>query len=410
MRAAGSRPVNRWLDVGRCGSFKERGALAFGMAATTTPVIAAAYRTPQGKDGGVYADTRSEDLSVTVIDHILAETGLTGDHIDDLQWGVAQQRTEQDNNVARVIALLSELGENVPAASINRWCASSMEAIMRAADAVRAGQRDAVIAGGVENMSRVPMDGDSYAHLHPGLSEQYNVPELEMGMTAEEVAERHGITRTEQDEYALQSQRRAAEATDAGRFDDEIVPVQTDSGLVEEDEGIRPDTTLEALGELPTVFKSDGSVTPGNASQISDGAAATLVTSEAFARDHGLDVLARVGDHNVAGVNPEVMGIGPVPATRGLLDRTGEDIDEFDLVELNEAFASQTLYSRDELGIDNDRFNVNGGAIAVGHPLGASGARLPVTLIHEMNKRDAGKALATLCVGFGQGAAISFER
>ncbi|WP_232686642.1 thiolase family protein [Halobacterium zhouii] len=380
------------------------------MAGDTTPVIAAAYRTPQGKDGGVYADTRSEDLSVPLIDHILDETGLTSDHVDDLQWGVAQQRKEQDNNVARVIALLSELGEDVPAASINRWCASSMEAIMRASDAIRAGQRDAIIAGGVENMSRVPMDGDSYQHLHPGLAELYNVPGLQMGMTAEEVAERYDISREQQDEYALQSQQRAAEATDSGRFDDEIVPIETEDGLVEEDEGIRRDTTMEALQGLPTVFKSDGTVTPGNSSQISDGASATLVTSEAFAQDHGLDVLAYVGDHNVAGVNPEVMGIGPVPATRGLLERTGESIDEFDLVELNEAFASQTVYARDELGVDPEKFNVNGGAIAIGHPLGASGARLPVTLIHEMEKRDADKGLATLCVGFGQGGAITFER
>ena len=380
------------------------------MADTTTPVIAAAYRTPQGKEDGVYADTRSEDLSVALIDHILDETGLTSDHVDDLQWGVAQQRSEQDNNVARVIALLSELGEDVPAASINRWCASSMEAIMRSADSIRAGQRDAIIAGGVENMSRVPMDGDSYAHLHPGLAEHYNIPQLQMGMTAEAVAERHGVSRDQQDEYALQSQQRAAAATDEGRFDDQIVPIETDDGLVEEDEGIRRDTTKEALGQLPTVFKSDGTVTPGNASQISDGAAATLVTSEAFAQDHGLDILARVGDHNVAGVDPEVMGIGPVPATRGLLDRTGESIDDFDLVELNEAFASQTVYSRDELGIDNEKFNVNGGAIALGHPLGASGARLPVTLVHEMNERNVDKGLATLCVGFGQGAAITFER
>jgi len=256
----------------------------------------------------------------------------------------------------------------------------------------------------------VPMDGDSYGYLHPELAEHYNIPQLQMGMTAEEVAERHDISRDEQDEYALQSQQRAAAATDEGRFDDQIVPIETDDGLVEEDEGIRRDTTKEALGQLPTVFKSDGSVTPGNASQISDGAAATLVTSESFAEDHGLDILAYVGDHNVAGVDPEVMGIGPVPATRGLLDRTGESIEDFDLVELNEAFASQTVYSRDELGIDNEKFNVNGGAIALGHPLGASGARLPVTLIHEMNHRDVGKGLATLCVGFGQGAAITFER
>ncbi|WP_336036124.1 thiolase family protein [Halobacterium yunchengense] len=380
------------------------------MGSDTTPVIAAAYRTPQGKEDGAFADVRSEDLSVTLVDHILDEHGLTSDHVDDLQWGVAQQRSEQDNNVARVIALLSDLGEDVPAASINRWCASSMEAIMRAADSIAAGQRDAIVAGGVENMSRVPMDGDSYQYLHPELSEHYNVPALQMGMTAEAVAERHGVSREQQDEYALQSQRRAAEATDSGRFDDELVPVETDDGLVEEDEGIRRDTSMEALSKLPTVFKSDGTVTPGNASQISDGAAATLVTSEAFADEYGLDVLARVGDHNVAGVDPEVMGIGPVPATRGLLERTGQSIDEFDLVELNEAFASQTVYSRDELGVDNERFNVNGGAIAIGHPLGASGARLPVTLLHEMQKRDAERGLATLCVGFGQGAAITFER
>ncbi|MXR21728.1 thiolase family protein [Halobacterium bonnevillei] len=380
------------------------------MASDTTPVIAAAYRTPQGKEDGAFAETRSEDLSVTVIDHLLAETGLTSDEIDDLQWGVAQQRAEQDNNVARVVALLSELGEDVPAASINRWCASSMEAIMRAADSISAGQRQAIIAGGVENMSRVPMDGESYGYLHPELSELYNVPQLQMGMTAEEVAERYDVSREEQDEYALQSQQRAAEATESGRFDDEIVPVETEDGVVDEDEGIRPDTSMEKLSQLPTVFKSDGTVTPGNASQISDGAAATLVTSEAFAEEHDLDVLAYVGDHNVTGVDPEVMGIGPVPATRELLERTDQDVEDFDLVELNEAFASQTVYSRDELGVDNDKFNVNGGAIAIGHPLGASGARLPVTLIHEMQKRDADKGLATLCVGFGQGAAITFER
>jgi acetyl-CoA acyltransferase len=380
------------------------------MADDTTPVIAAAYRTPQGKEDGVFAETRSEDLSVPLIDHILAETGLTSEDIDDLQWGVAQQRTEQDNNVARVIALLSELGEDVPAASVNRWCASSMEAIMRAADSISAGQRQAIIAGGVENMSRVPMDTDTYQYLHPKLAELYNVPELQMGMTAETVAERHDVSREKQDEYALQSQQRAAEATDSGRFDDEIVPIETEDGLVEEDEGIRRDTSMEALQSLPTVFKGDGTVTPGNASQIADGAAATLVTSEAFAEEHDLDILAYVGDHNVTGVDPRVMGIGPVPATQELLDRTGEDIEDFDLVELNEAFASQTVYARDELGIDNEKFNVNGGAISIGHPLGASGARLPVTLIHEMNKRDAKKGLATLCVGFGQGGAITFER
>ncbi|OYR46450.1 MULTISPECIES: thiolase family protein [unclassified Halorubrum] len=380
------------------------------MTDETTPVIAAAYRTPQGRDGGVYEDVRSEDLSTTLIDHTLDETGLTSDHVDDLMWGVAQQRTEQDNNVARVIALLSELGESVPATSINRWCASSMQAIISASDAIAAGNRDCVVAGGVENMSRVPMDGDSYQHLHPELSEQYNVFQLQMGMTAEKVAEEYGVSREAQDEYAARSHQRAAEATDSGRFDDEIVPVETDNGLVEADEGIRPDTTAEKLADLSPAFTGDGTVTAGNSSQISDGASLTLVTSKAFAEDHGLDVLAEVGTNNVAGVDPTVMGIGPVPATRGLLDRAGTTIDDYDLVELNEAFASQCEYSRRELGVDEERYNVNGGAIAIGHPLGASGARLPVTLLHEMEKRDADRGLATLCVGFGQGAAIEFSR
>ena len=379
------------------------------MSSHTTPVVAAAYRTPQGKEEGVFEEVRSEDLSIPLIDEILAETGLAGEEIDDLMWGCAQQRGEQGNNLARVIALLSDLGESVPATTINRWCASSMQSLISASDAIRAGQRDAIIAGGVESMSRVPM-GENTHNVHPRMNEVYNVAELSMGMTAEAVAERFDVSREAQDEYAALSQQRAAAATEEGRFDDEIVPIETGDGRVTEDEGIRPDTTAEALADLPTVFKADGTVTPGNASQISDGAAALLVTSEAFAEEHGLDVMASVGDNNVAGVDPEIMGVGPVPATEGLLERTGESIDEFDLVELNEAFASQTLYSQDQLGVPDEKFNVNGGAIAIGHPLGASGARLPVTLLHEMDKRDAEKGLATLCVGFGQGAAVTFSR
>jgi acetyl-CoA acyltransferase len=379
------------------------------MSSHTTPVIAAACRTPQGKEDGVFADVRSEDLSIPLINQILADTGLSGEEIDDLLWGCAQQRGEQGNNVARVISLLSDLGESVPATTINRWCASSMQALISASDAVRAGQRDAVIAGGVESMSRVPM-GENTHNVHPRMNEAYNVGDLQMGMTAEKVAEEFEVTRGQQDEYAARSQQRAAEATASGRFDDEIVPIATDDGTVSEDEGIRPGTTPEKLAELPTVFTSDGTVTPGNASQISDGAAALLVTNERFAEEHDLDVMAYVGDNNVAGVDPAVMGVGPVPATEGLLERTGASIDEFDLVELNEAFASQCLYSQQQLGVPDDRFNVNGGAIAIGHPLGASGARLPVTLIHEMRKRDAEKGLATLCVGFGQGAAVTLTR
>ncbi|WP_126663707.1 thiolase family protein [Haloterrigena salifodinae] len=373
-----------------------------------TPVVVEAVRTPQGKEDGVFADVRSEDLSVPLIDEILAETGLSGDEVDDLMWGCAQQRSEQDNNLARVIALLSELGENVPATTINRWCASSMQSVISASDAIAAGNRDAIIAGGVESMSRVPMGG-GFEHIHPKLAELYDLGDLQMGMTAEKVAEEYGISREEQDEYAARSQQNAAEATESGRFDDEIVPIETEDGTVSEDEGIRPGTTTEKLAELPTVFKDDGTVTPGNASQISDGASALLITSEAFAEEHDLEILAEVGRNNVAGVDPTVMGIGPVPATKGLLERNGRDIDEYDLVELNEAFASQSLYSRDELGIDPEIFNVNGGAIALGHPLGASGARLPVTLINELQKRGGGLGLATLCVGFGQGAAIEFD-
>ncbi|WIV68306.1 thiolase family protein [Natrialbaceae archaeon AArc-T1-2] len=388
-----------------------------------TPVIVRAVRTPQGKEDGVFADVRSEDLSIPLVNEILAETGLSGADVDDLLWGCAQQRDEQDNNLARVVCLLSELGEDVPGTTINRWCASSMQALISAADAIRAGQRECLIAGGVESMTRQPM-GESVASLHPRLATEYNVGELQMGMTAETVAEEYDISREQQDEYALQSHRRAAAATEEGRFDDEIVPIETsgasgthradgdavdDDGTVTEDEGIRPDTDRETLAGLPTVFKSDGTVTPGNASQVADGAAALLVTSEAFADDHDLEVVAEVGANEVAGVDPTVMGIGPVPATRGLLERTGRTIEDYDLVELNEAFASQTVYCRDELGVDPDRFNVNGGAIAIGHPLGASGARLPVTLAHELERRGGGRGLATLCVGFGQGAAIELE-
>ena len=374
-----------------------------------TPVIVAAARTPQGKEDGALAGVRSEDLSIPLVNTLLDRTGIDPDAVDDLLWGCAQQRGEQGNNVARVIALLSELGESVPASTINRWCASSAEALMRAADAVAAGQREVLIAGGVESMSRVPM-GENTHNIHPRLAEAYNIGELQMGMTAEKVAESREVAREAQDEYALRSHQRAAEATDSGRFDDELVSIETEDGTVTEDEGIRRDTDMETLAGLPTVFKSDGTVTPGNASQVSDGAAGLVVTSREFADENGLDVLAEIGAHEVVGVDPTVMGIGPVPAVQQLTERTGRDTDEYDLVELNEAFASQTLYCQRELGFEEEIFNVNGGAIAIGHPLGASGARLPVTLVHEMQKRDAELGLATECVGFGQGAAIEFHR
>jgi len=377
------------------------------MSTDTTPVIVAAARTPQGKAGGVLSDLRSEDLSVAVVDDLLDRTGLGSAAVDDLSWGCAQQTGEQGNNLGRVVALLSELGASVPATTINRWCASSAEAITRAADAVAAGQRDCVVAGGVESMSRVG-NVVNFPSLHPAIDDRYGVDRLRMGTTAETVAEEYAVSRAAQDEYALCSHRRAAEATDDGRFDDEIVPVTVDDETVTEDEGIRRETTLDALADLSPAFAEGGSVTAGNASQISDGAAGVVVASRAFAEDHGLDALAAVGVHEVAGVDPTVMGIGPVPAVRQLCARTGRDPTEYDLVELNEAFASQCLYCKRELGFDDDRFNVNGGAIAIGHPLGATGARLPVTLLHEMQRRGSDLGIATECVGLGQGQAIEF--
>jgi acetyl-CoA acetyltransferase family protein len=371
------------------------------------PVIVSGFRTPQGKMDGVFADVRSENLSIPVVEELLSETGLAGEQVEDLQWGCVKQEGEQGNNLARTIALLSELGESVPAATIDRQCASSAQAIMTGADAIRAGQRECLIAGGVESMSRVERAMDRSEI--PGMVELYDLEQLTMGQTAETVADRQDVSRATQDRYAARSHRRAAEATDAGRFDDEIVPIRTGDGVVSTDEGIRPNTTREVLSTLDPVFRENGTVTAGNASQRSDGAAGVLLTSRRFAEDHGLDVLAAVGDHSVAGVDPHVMGIGPVPAVRQLLDRNERTIDEYELVELNEAFASQTIYCRRELGINENRFNVNGGAIAIGHPLGASGARLPVTLVHEMNRRGVDRGIATACVGYGQGVAIEFH-
>ncbi|MES3517458.1 MAG: thiolase family protein [Natronomonas sp.] len=377
----------------------------------TTPVVVAACRTPLGKADGVFADVRPEELSIPLVDHLLAETGLDGESVDDLLWGCAGQRGPQGNNLARVIALCSTLGESTPAATINRWCASSAQAIAQAADAIRAGRQDCVVAGGVESMSMVPIGGNT--DFAPLLAERYDLADLRMGATAEAVAERYGVSRREQDEYAARSQQRASAATDDGRFAEEIVPIEGrvdgETRLVAEDEGLRRDTTIEGLGELDPVFAENGTVTAGNASQTTDGAAGLLVVSAEFADENGLEPMAIVGESAVAGVDPEVMGIGPVPACRRLFERTETTADDYDLVELNEAFASQTVYCRRELGFESG-FNVNGGAIAIGHPLGATGARLPVTLLYEMHRRGADRGLATECVGFGQGMAIAFEQ
>jgi acetyl-CoA acyltransferase len=278
---------------------------------------------------------------------------------------------------------------------------------MSASDSIQSGQRDVVIAGGVENMTNVQREYgiDSYQ----GIAERYDVDQLEMGMTAERVDEKFDIGRERQDAYGARSQQRACEATDDGKFDEEIVPINTGDEIVDTDEGLRPGTTKEKIAGLPPAFKENGTVTAANASQISDGAAAVMITSQEYAEAHGLPILAEVKNHSVAGVDPQIMGIGPVPAAEKLWERTGRTADSYDLVELNEAFASQVLYCQDQLGFSDDIFNVNGGAIAIGHPLGASGARLPVSLIHELQRRGGGLGLSTMCVGYGQGAAIEFE-
>ena len=380
--------------------------------AANTPVIVGAARTPQGKEDGLLRNIRPEDLSIEIIESIMDDTGLESEQIDDVMWGCAQTREEQGTNIARQIAIFA-LDESVPGTTIDRQCASSATTIMTAADAVAAGRRDAIFAGGVESMSMVKM-GEGADKMYPRMDERYGMENLPMGQTAEKVAEQYDVSREQQDEFGARSQQRAVEATEEGRFDEEIVPItgHDEDGnevTVTEDEGLRPGTTPEKLAELPTVFEEDGTVTPGNASQISDGAACLLVTSETFARENDLEILAEVGQSGVAGVDPTTMGIGPIPAVENMLERAGRTIDDYGLVEINEAFASQVIASADELGIDHDILNVNGGAIAIGHPLGASGARLPVTLIHEMHRQGVDHGIATECVGFGQGAAIEFE-
>lgn len=370
-----------------------------------TPVVVEAIRTPQGKEGGVFADVASEDLAIPLVNEILDRTGFDGSQVDDSMWGCARPVGSQAANIARAISLLSDLGADVPATTINRQCGSSAQALISASDSIRAGQRDVVLAGGVENMTRVDIPSIT---RYEGITDLYDPDDLPMGQTAERVASEYDVGRDRQDAYAARSQQRAVKASEEGAFDDEILPIDADDGVVDTDEGLRPGTTKEKIAKLPPVFKEDGTVTAANASQISDGASAVLLTSLGFANDHGLNVLAEVGGHNVAGVDPRIMGIGPIPTVQGLWERNGRGPDDYNLVELNEAFASQTLACQDELGFDDDVFNVNGGAIALGHPVGASGARLPVTLIHELGRRGGGLGLTTLCIGYGQGIATEF--
>jgi acetyl-CoA C-acetyltransferase len=384
-------------------------------------VILAGVRTPVGRYGGALSDVRADDLAAHAIAAVVERARVPADQIEDVYFGCANQAGEDNRNVARMAALLAGLPESVPGVTVNRLCASGLSAVVEACRAVVADEGDLFIAGGVESMTRSPLVmAKSSAPFARGsqtvwdtsLGWRFPNPRLEelfplesMGETGENVAERWGVSRAEQDAFAVESQLRWAAAARDGRFDDELVAV----GAAVADEHPRPETTIEKLGALEPAFRRGGSVTAGNSSGLNDGAAAVVVSSEEKAAELGIDPLACFVGSSAAGVDPRVMGIGPVPAVRRLLARAGIDATDLDLVELNEAFASQSLAVIRELGLDHGRVNVNGGAIAIGHPLGMSGARLVVTLAHELRRRGGRYGLAALCVGVGQGQAALFE-
>ncbi len=385
-------------------------------------VILSAVRTPVGRYGGGLAAVRPDDLAAAVIAAAVERAGVQAEEIEDVWFGCANQAGEDNRNVARMGALLAGLPESVAGVTVNRLCASGLSAVVGACHAVAAGDGDLFVAGGVESMSRAPLVMPKPERAFPRgnqtiwdttLGWRFPNPRMEamfplesMGETGENVAERWDISREEQDAFGLESQRRHAEATASGRFRDELVP----AGDLEEDEHPRSDTTLEKLAALRPAFRKDGTVTAGNSSGINDGAAALVIASEERAEELGIEPLGAFVGSAVAGVDPRVMGIGPIPAVQKLLGRAGIEPGEIDLVELNEAFASQSLVVIRELGLDPEKVNVNGGAIALGHPLGMSGARLVVTLLHELRRRAGRYGLATLCVGVGQGQAALFER
>jgi len=380
-------------------------------------VILSAVRTPVGRYGGALAGVRPDDLAALAISAAVERAGVPPEQIEDVYFGAANQAGEDNRNVARMAALLAGLPEEVAGVTVNRLCASGLSAVIGACHAIRAGDGELFVAGGVESMSRAPLvmakpeNGDqtvwdtTLGWRFPNTRMESMFPLESMGETGENVAERWSISREDQDAFALESQRRWAAADEAGRFAEELVPV----GDVERDEHPRPDTNAEKLAALKPAFREGGSLTAGNSSGINDGAAALVVASEEKAEQLGSQPLGRFVGSAVAGVDPRVMGIGPVPAVRKLLERVGLDVDDLDLVELNEAFASQSLQVIRELGLDPERVNVNGGAIAIGHPLGMSGARLVVSLLHELRRREGRYGLATLCVGVGQGQAAIFE-
>jgi 3-oxoadipyl-CoA thiolase len=385
-------------------------------------VILSAVRSPVGRYGGALSGVRPDDLAAAVVRAAVERAGVEPAEIEDVYLGCANQAGEDNRNVARMAALLAGLPESVAGVTVNRLCASGLSAIVGACHAVAAGDGDLFVAGGVESMSRAPFvtpkpdqafpRGDRVMYdttlgwRFPNPNMQAMFPLESMGETGENVAERWTVSREDQDAFGLLSQRRWAAANQAGRFADEIVPI----GDVAVDEHPRPDSTAERLAQLRPAFRAGGTVTAGNSSGINDGAAAVVVASAERARALGTEPLGSFAGSAVAGVEPRVMGVGPIPAVRKLLQRAGVKLDEIDLVELNEAFASQSLAVVRELGLDPERVNVNGGAIAIGHPLGMSGARLVVSLLHELRRRGGRYGLATLCVGVGQGQAALFKR
>jgi 3-oxoadipyl-CoA thiolase len=395
----------------------------------TDAVIVDAVRTPIGRHGGALARVRPDDLAAVPLRALLARTGIDPASIDDVILGCANQAGEDNRNVARMALLLAGIPVTVPGQTVNRLCGSGMQAIASAAQAIKSGEGSCFLAGGVESMTRAP-----WATLKPDTAFPRGAPIvadttlgwrfpnplfpadwlISMGETAEVVARRCHISREDQDAFAAESQRRTAAAVAANKFDDEMAPVTVSGAkgetIVDRDEHPRPDATLEKLQKMKPAFAPDGTVTAGSSSGINDGASAVLVMSGEAARSIGARPIARVVSSAVAGVSPEVMGLGPIPASRLALARAGLRIDQIDLIELNEAFASQALACMRELGADAARVNVNGGAIALGHPLGASGARLITTLVHEMRRRGASYGLATMCIGVGQGIAMIVER
>ena len=392
------------------------------LAAVSRAVILSAVRTPVGRYGGGLAGVRADDLAATAIAAAVERAGVPAAEIEDVWFGCANQAGEDNRNVARMGALLAGLPQDVAGVTVNRLCASGLSAVIGASHAVIAGDGDLFVAGGVESMTRAPLAmakpergfprGNQtvwdttlgWRFPNPTMEEMF--PLESMGETGENVAEQKKVSREDQDAFALESQRRWAAADAAGRFADELVP----AGELERDEHPRPDTDAGQLAALKPAFRKDGTVTAGNSSGINDGAAALVIASEEKAKELGTEPLGAFVASAVAGVDPRVMGIGPVPAVRKLLERAGVEAADLDLVELNEAFASQSLAVIRELGLDPENVNVNGGAIAIGHPLGMSGARLVVTLLHELRRRGGRYGVATMCVGVGQGQAALFER